>query len=50
MGKSQFQKGEFEEAAATFGYMARLYQTQPVILARLKGLAGKMLCGNELAV
>ena len=33
LGKSQFQKGEFEEASATFGYMARLYQTQPVILA-----------------
>lgn len=32
MGKSQFQKGEFEEAAATFAYMARLYQTQPAIL------------------
>ena len=32
MGKSQFQKGEFEEAAATFSYMARLYQTQPAIL------------------
>ena len=32
MGKSQFQKGEFEEAAATFSYMSRLYQTQPPIL------------------
>ena len=32
MGKSQFQKGEFEEAAATFSYMTRLYQTQPPIL------------------
>ena len=31
MGKSQFQKGEFEEAATTFSYMARLYQTQPAI-------------------
>ena len=31
MGKSQFQKGEFEEAAATFSYMSRLYQTQPAI-------------------
>ena len=28
MGKSQFQKGEFDEAAATFSYMSRLYQTQ----------------------
>jgi len=31
MGKSQFQKGEFEEAAATFSYMIRLYGTQPAI-------------------
>jgi len=31
MGKSQFQKGEFEEAAATFSYMSRLYSTQPAI-------------------
>ena len=32
MGKSQFQQGQFEEAAATFAYMGRLYQTQPPIL------------------
>ena len=32
MGKSQFQSGQFEEAAATFSYMGRLYQTQPAIL------------------
>ena len=31
LGKSQFQKGEFDEAAATFSYMSRLYQTQPAI-------------------
>ena len=31
MGKAQFQKGEFDEAAATFSYMSRLYQTQPAI-------------------
>ena len=30
LGKSQFQKGEFDEAAATFSYMSRLYQTQPL--------------------
>lgn len=41
MGKSQFQKGNFEEAAATFGYMARLYQTQPVILARARAWQAK---------
>ena len=32
LGKSQFQQGQFEEAAATFSYMSRLYQTQPAIL------------------
>ena len=32
MGKSQFQSGLFEEAAATFSYMGRLYETQPAIL------------------
>lgn len=31
MGKAQFQKGQFEEAAATFSYMSRLYSTQPAI-------------------
>ena len=30
MGKSQFQKGEFDESVATFSYMSRLYHTQPV--------------------
>ena len=32
LGKSQFQQGEFEEAAATFSYMTRLYATQPAVL------------------
>ena len=32
LGKSQFQQGLFEESAATFSYMSRLYQTQPAIL------------------
>ena len=31
LGKSQFQQGLFEEAAATFSYMSRLYQTQSAI-------------------
>lgn len=31
LGKSQFQMGNFDEAAATFSYMSRLYQTQPAI-------------------
>lgn len=33
MGEAQFQKGMFDEAAATFSYMSRLYATQPVINA-----------------
>ena len=32
LGKSQFQQGEFEEAAATFSYMTRIYATQSAIL------------------
>ncbi len=31
MGKAQFQKGAFDESAATFSYMSRLYQTQAPI-------------------
>ena len=31
MGKAQFQMGQFEEAAATFTYMARLYQGEPLM-------------------
>ena len=31
LGQAQFQKGAFDEAAASFSYMSRLYQTQPAI-------------------
>lgn len=31
MGKAQFQKGDFIEAASTFNYITRLYPTQPEI-------------------
>lgn len=46
MGKAQFQMGNFDEAAATFAYMARLYQTQP----QMNGLARAWLakCYTEL--
>ena len=30
LGKAQFQKGAFDEAAATFSFISRLYQTQPM--------------------
>ena len=46
MGKAQFQMGAFDEAAATFSYMNRLYQTQPL----MNGLARAWLakCYTEL--
>ena len=31
LGQAQFQSGSFDEAAATFSYMSRLYLTQPAI-------------------
>ena len=31
MGQAQFQKGEFEEAAATFSYIIRLYAAEPEV-------------------
>ncbi len=36
LGKAQFQKGDFPEAAATFSYVARLYSTQPNIAAEAR--------------
>ncbi|MCM1108600.1 MAG: hypothetical protein NC388_06035 [Clostridium sp.] len=33
MGRSQFQQGQFIEAASTFNYIARLYATQPEVLS-----------------
>ena len=46
MGKAEFQMGQFEEAAATFSYMARLYQGEPL----MSGLARAWLakCYTEL--
>ena len=41
LGKSQFQQGQFEEAAATFSYMGRLYQTQPAILGKARAWQAK---------
>ena len=41
LGKSQFQKGEFEEAASTFSYMSRLYQTQPAINGKARAWLAK---------
>lgn len=36
MGQAQFQKGEFEEAAATFSYICRLYAAEPEVVAEAR--------------
>ena len=41
MGRSQFFKGDFDGAAATFAYMSRLYATQPAIYGRARAWLAK---------
>ena len=41
MGRSQFHQGAFDEAASTFAYMSRLYQTQPAIYGRARAWLAK---------
>lgn len=41
MGRAQFYKGAFDEAASTFAYMGRLYQTQPAIYAKSRAWLAK---------
>ena len=41
MGRSQFYKGAFDEAASTFAYMSRLYATQPAIYGRARAWLAK---------
>lgn len=44
LGKSQFMSGQFEEAAATFSYMSRLYATQPAIYGIARAWLAKSYC------
>lgn len=41
MGRSQFHKGSFDEAAATFAYMSRIYKTQPAIYGKARAWLAK---------
>ncbi|MCI6702458.1 MAG: tetratricopeptide repeat protein [Prevotella sp.] len=41
MGRSQFHQGAFEDAASTFAYMSRLYQTQPAIYSKARAWLAK---------
>ena len=47
MGRSQFHKGAFDEAAATFNYMSRLYQTQPAIYGKARAWLAKCYIEQE---
>jgi tetratricopeptide (TPR) repeat protein len=47
MGRSQFHKGSFDEAAATFSYMSRLYQTQPAIYGKARAWLAKCYIEQE---
>ena len=46
LGKAQFQKGDFDEAAATFTYVSRIYQTQPMQNSMARAWLAK--CYTEL--
>lgn len=41
MGRAQFMKGSFDEAASTFAYMSRLYATQPAIYGHARAWLAK---------
>ncbi len=41
MGRAQFYKGDFSEAAATFAYMCRLYSNQPAIYGKARAWLAK---------
>lgn len=47
MGRSQFNKGDFDEAASTFSYMSRLYQTQPAIYGKARAWLAKCYLEEE---
>ena len=47
MGRSQFYKGSFDEAAATFSYMSRMYQTQPAIYGKARAWLAKCYIEQE---
>ena len=46
MGKAQFQQGEFVEAASTFSYITRVYNTQPDVLSVARAWLAR--CYTEL--
>lgn len=47
MGRSQFYQGNFDEAAATFSYMSRLYKGQPAIYGKARAWLAKCYIEND---
>lgn len=47
MGRSQFYQGKFDEAAATFSYMSRLYKGQPAIYGKARAWLAKCYIESE---
>ena len=47
MGRSQFSKGAFEDAASTFAYVSRLYETQPAIYGRARAWLARCYIEND---
>ena len=46
MGRSQFYKGDFDEAASTFAYMSRLYRTQPAVFGEARACLAECYIGE----
>ena len=46
MGKAQFQKGDFIEAASTFSYITRLYAPEPLVVSEARAWLAR--CYTEL--
>ena len=50
LGKAQYQKGDFPEAASTFSYIVRLYDGQTNITSGSSDLAILLLLSTGLAI
>lgn len=48
MGRSQFNEGKFEDAASTFAYMSRIYNTQPAIYGKARAWLAKCYTEQNL--
>ncbi len=49
LGRSQFHKGDLDNAISTFAYMSMLYRTQPAIYSRAQAWLAKCYIENDLA-